>query len=185
MLPSLLLNAFLPLAVYAILRPFVGSDLVALLIGVIIPIVVTLVKFVVRRRLDPIGVIAIAAFILLIAVLVLTGGNPLVLKLHEAIFTGPLGLIALVSAAIGRPLLGLIPPLRRSMRQRQLAVLTALVGGTLVLHCLVVLVLALALPTTEFLAIGRVGGIAVVFAGFLGIRAYRVHLRRAGLLVTP
>jgi hypothetical protein len=179
-LPRLLINVLAPLAAYEIVRPYVASDLIALLIGVTIPIVVTLVEFVVRRKIDPIGVAAILGFAILIGLLALTGGNPLILKLQEAVFTGPIGLVLLTSVLIGRPMAGLVPPLRRSMTRRQLAMLTLLVGATLVAHCAVVLGLALTLPTGEFLVVGRLSGIAVIAAGLLGARAYRGRLKRSG-----
>jgi hypothetical protein len=155
LLPSLVLNGAVPFVAYVSLRQVVGSDLVALLIGVAIPVVVTLVGFAVRRRVDRIGIASIVAFGLLIGVWALTGGDPLILKLREAVFTGPLGLVALVSVAIGRPVAALVSPLRRTLTRRQLGLLTLLVGATLVVHCAVVLGLALALPTATYLAIGR------------------------------
>jgi hypothetical protein len=178
-LPRLLINVLAPLVAYEIVRPYVASDLIALLIGVTIPIVVTLVELV-RRKIDPIGVAAILGFAILIGLLALTGGNPLILKLQEAVFTGPIGLVLLTSVLIGRPMAGLVPPLRRSMTRRQLAMLTLLVSATLVAHCAVVLGLALTLPTGEFLVVGRLSGIAVIAAGLLGARAYRGRLKRSG-----
>jgi hypothetical protein len=179
-LPRLLVNVLAPLVAYEIVRPYVASDLLALLIGVTIPIVVTLVELVVRRRLDRIGVASILGFAVLIGLLAATGGNPLILKLQEAVFTGPIGLVLLISVLLGRRMAGLVPPLRRSMARRQLAILTLLVGTTLVAHCAVVLGLALALPTGEFLVVGRLAGIAVIAVGLLGVRVYRGRLKQSG-----
>src|SRR5207248_6975824 len=74
-LPSILLNAGIPLLVYTLLRSRVGSDATALAIGAVIPVAVTAIRFGWRRRLDPAGVIAGVAFGIALLVLVLSGGN--------------------------------------------------------------------------------------------------------------
>jgi hypothetical protein len=55
-------------------------------------------------------------------------------------------------------------------------VVTAVLGSTLVVHALVLLVLALSLPTGEYLAIARPLGLAVVAAGAAVIMWYRRRL---------
>lgn len=179
LLPRLVLNIVVPFAVYLVLRPYVPNDMIALLAGIVIPVAVTIVGFVVRRRFDPIGLVSIALFAVLILLLLITGGNPLILKLHEAVFTGPVGVIAIASALIGWPLLGLVPSLRRTLRKRQLTMLTLIIGAILVVHCAVVLGLALALPTATFLAVGRLAGIAVIVLGVLCLIAYRRRVSAA------
>lgn len=180
LLPSLLVNAVFPFALYLVVRPFVPSDMIALLAGVCVPVVVTIIGFVVRRRFDRIGLLSVAAFAVLIALFAVTGGNPLILKLHEAIITGPLGLVGLGSVVIGKPLLGLIPPIRGTMSKRQLTAMTVIIGGTLVLHCIVVLGFAILLPTGAFLAVGRPVAFAVILAGLLAMHAYRVQVKKSG-----
>ncbi|GAB3798255.1 hypothetical protein GCM10028798_10530 [Humibacter antri] len=177
-MPSLFFNAVIPFGVYELARPLVPSDTVALLLGAVVPVIVTTIGFVIKQRFDPIGVASIVMFMLLIGLLALTGGNPLVLEPHEAVFTGPIGLVVLASAAIRRPVAALVPPLRRSMSPRQLGVLTAIVGATLVAHFVTVLVLALALPVAVFLAVGRLVGVAVVVAGLLTMRWYRSRIKK-------
>ncbi|MGW4488179.1 VC0807 family protein [Amycolatopsis sp. NPDC004368] len=184
LLPSLVLNVAVPLGVYLILEPVVGSEVVALAISAAIPLLVTVGEFAVRRRLDPVGAVAIAGFVAMLVVLGLTGGNELVLKLQEAVLTGPLGLVLIASALIGKPLLLVVHRFAgaregRSVPRRALTVLTALVGGVLVLHAVVLLVLAISLPTATFLAVGKPIGWAVIAAGLVVGLVYRNRLRTA------
>jgi hypothetical protein len=101
----LFINAAISVLVYLLLRPHVRSDLTALIIAAAIPTGYTAGVLVWRRRLDPVGVFAIACFCIGLLLVVATAGNELVFKLQEDIWTGPLGLACLISAAIHRPLL--------------------------------------------------------------------------------
>ncbi|MEV8607560.1 VC0807 family protein [Amycolatopsis sp. NPDC051373] len=184
LLPSLVLNVALPLVVYLLLKPVVGSEVVALAISAAIPLLVTVGEFAVRRRLDPVGVVAIAGFVVMLVVLGLTGGNELVLKLQEAVLTGPVGLVLIGSAVIGKPLLLLVHrftgrPAPEPAQRRGITVMTAMIGGMLTVHAAVLLVLAIALPTATFLAEGKPVGYAVIGAGLLAMFVYRNRLRAA------
>jgi FtsH-binding integral membrane protein len=190
--PSLLLNAALPLVVYALVRSRVGSDLTALAIAMAVPVAVTLGGFAVRRKLDPVGAVAVVAFGIALLVFALSGGNAVVLKLQEAVVTGPLGVICLVSVAIGKPvhllvfkLLARRDPARAARldgagRQRAATVVTTVLGTTLVLHALVLLFLALSLSTGTYLAVSRPVGLAVLAAGVIVLMWYRRRLERVG-----
>ncbi|WIX78314.1 VC0807 family protein [Amycolatopsis carbonis] len=184
LLPSLVLNIALPLVVYVLLKPVVGSEVVALAISAAIPLLVTVGEFAVRRRLDPVGVVAIAGFVVMLVVLGLTGGNELVLKLQDSVLTGPVGIVLLGSAVAGKPLLLLVlrftgRPVPAPGQRRGITVMTALLGGVLTLHAAVLLVLAISLPTTTFLAVGKPVGYAVIGAGLLAMFVYRNRLRAA------
>lgn len=176
--PKLAFSIVAPLVTYLLVRPYVPSETVALAIGMAIPVLGTLTLFVLRRRLDPIGCIAVVGFGAALALAALSGGNPLVLKLHDSVITGPLGVLCLGSVAVGRPLLtvvkravvrrngrGSTQPVDAPAERRVLSALTAAVGTTLVVHAGLILGLALTLPTTTFLAVGRPVGWVVVAAG--------------------
>lgn len=190
LVPSLLVNAALPLVAYPLVRSHVDSDVTALAIAMAVPVAVTLGGFAVRRRLDPVGAVAVVAFGIALIVLALSGGNPLVLKLQEAVVTGPLGVIFLGSVAIGRPVHLLVfrvlarrDPARTArlddrVRHRTANVVTTLLGTTLVLHALVLLLLALSLPTGMYLAVSRPVGLAIVAVGVAVMLWYRRHLDR-------
>ncbi len=191
LLPSVLFNAVLPLLGYALLRPRVGTDAAALAIAGAVPVVVTVATFAVRRRVDPIGVVAVLTFGVALLVMVLSGGNALVLKLHDAVVTGPLGVVCLASVVIGRPLHRVViqllarrdPRLRLALRspahRRLSMVMTALVGTVLVVHALVLLALALTEPTGTFLALSKPVGWSIIGAGFVAMLWYRNRLRTA------
>lgn len=193
--PSVLINAVVPLVLYTVLRPHVGSDATALLVAVAVPAVFTLAKLAWLRRVDPIGVIAVCSFGIAVLTLAATGGNPIVLKLHEAVVTGPLGLVCLASAAIGKPLHQVVmriaarrnPGLERVLSapdsRRSSTVVTVLIGTVLVLHALVLLGLALSLPTQTYLEVSRPAGLAVLAIGFGSLVWYRNHRQRK--LATP
>ncbi|GAA4971187.1 hypothetical protein HD597_007289 [Nonomuraea thailandensis] len=180
-----------PPAAYALIRPHTGADATALAVAAGIPLVWTAAEFARHRRLDPIGVTAVLGYAVALVVLLLSGGDPLVLKLHEAVLTGPLGVLGLVSVAVGRPLhlvlLHRLAPrnaraaatLRRPDIHRIASVMTTIVGATLAVHALVLLVLALRLPTGVFLAVGRPAGWVLLAAGAGVLLWYRARLRAA------
>jgi hypothetical protein len=180
LLARVLLNAGIPLALYLVLQPVVG-DVAALAIGAAVPAALTGVELAWRRRLDPIGTVALLGFAVVLAVFALTGGDPLVVKLHDAVLTGPLGIVLLASAAVRRPLLVVAWPLVRRGRpappRRVLAGATVLAGAVMTVHAALVLVLALALPTAVFLAVARPVGWAVIAIGVLIGWVYRTRLR--------
>jgi hypothetical protein len=184
LLSGIALNVVLPLVVYWLLRPHVGSDLVALAVGAAIPVIWTLGVLVVRHRVDPMGAFMVPAFAVVLVVLALSGGNPLVVKLHDAVVTGPLGLVCLLSVLVRRPLLLVALRLAARGRQRQpaaavtattahtLSVLTGLLGATLAVHAALLLALARTMSTSAFLAIGKPIGWTVLAAGALVVFWY-------------
>ncbi|TDV54251.1 VC0807 family protein [Actinophytocola oryzae] len=197
--PSVVISAVVPLVVYTWLRPHTGSDATALLVAAAVPTAFTLGKLAVRRRLDPIGLVAVCCFAVAALVFFATGGNTVVLKLHEAVVTGPLGLVCLASVAIGKPLHqvvlrlvarrspGMDRPLDTPGSRRASNTITGIVGATLVLHALVLLALAVSLPTQTYLEVSRPIGLAVIAVGVGSLFWYRNHgqgalatTRRAG-----
>lgn len=185
MAASVVVNAGLPLLVYTLLRPHVGSDAAALAIGAAIPVTATVAVFAWRRWIDPIGVLSVAGFCVALIVLAFSGGNALVLELQDSLITGPIGLVCLLSAAVRRPLHLVLmrflarnnPGWEQRLRSpgllRTSIVVTALVGAMLVLHALALLVLALVEPTATFLALSRPIGLAIIGAGVAVLLWYR------------
>ncbi|KAA9150793.1 hypothetical protein FPZ12_040470 [Amycolatopsis acidicola] len=184
--PGIALNAILPLVAYLLLRPHVLSDLTALALAAAIPVLVTLAEFAVRRKVDPVGAVMIVAFGAALLVAAATGGSTLVIETHDAVITGPLGLILLGSVAVRRPLLLVV--LRFLARRtgnpvrigpRPAAVLTALIGTVAVVHAAVLLILAVCLPVATFLAIGRPIGWVVLGLGAAALLWYRARIKIA------
>jgi predicted permease len=182
-LPSFVVNAALPFVAYSLLRNQI-SDFAALAAACAVPVVATAVAFIVRRRLDPIGVVAAIGFLVALMVVVLSGGNEIVLKLQEAVVTG---LLCLASVAVGRPLHAVVlklaarrnPRLALNHRHRTSMIVTTVVGATLVVHALALLVLAITEPTGTYLALARPVGLPIIAAGLGWVAWYRHRLRRA------
>jgi hypothetical protein len=190
LLPGLALNGVVPLLVYLLLRPYLPGEAAALAVAMAVPAAFTLALFGWRRRVDAIGVIAVAAFGIALIVVLLSGGNAFVLKLQEAVVTGPVGLLFLGSAAVRRPLLLVAarlasrgrPPSNAFVEERRRqasTVLTAIMGATLVVHAAVLTVLALVLSTAEVLAVSRLAGLAILGSGLAVLLGYRGKMQKA------
>jgi len=175
-LPSIAFNAVVPLLVYTLVRPYFTSDVSALVIAGAIPLLITIGGFVARRKVDAVGVISVIGFVVAVALQLLTGGDGFIVKVQGVLITGPVGVIFLLSALIGRPLIGVIfqyvarrNPAWRVPTRHQSTVTTLILGGMFTLHAVVAVVLALALPTTVFLAVSNIVGWCIIAVGFLAI----------------
>lgn len=170
-LPNLLVSWLAPVSVYELLGPRLNNDLLTLTIAAAIPALITIGMFVLWRRVNVIGLIAVTGFAIGLAVSVFTGGNELAIKLHEPVLTGSLGLVLLVSVAIGRPLLEFVFRLlgrsiaTQPISKRRASVFSAWIGVTLVVHGIVITILALTLPTSAFLPLSRPVGLPILLIG--------------------
>ncbi|HEX3792460.1 MAG TPA: VC0807 family protein [Pseudonocardiaceae bacterium] len=187
--PGALVSIVLPLLAYAVLRPRVGSDATALAIAGAIPACWTVGVLAWRRRLDPIGVFGVAGFAVSLLLLWWSGGSALAEKLGEPLLTGLLGLVCLGSLVVGQPLhlvalrvLGRRNPqlaaAARDPRRRSVSAgFTAIIGGILLAHAVALAALAIALPTTSYLALSRPVGLSVLAVGIAGLLWYRQRVR--------
>jgi intracellular septation protein A len=169
----------LPLAGYLVIRALVGSSTTALLVITAIPAIWLLGVWVARRRLDPIGVLTLVTTVIALAAFALTHGDPLALKLRRGVVTGPIGIAALLSVALRRPLLLMLaeqtakanPDLEARLanpaRRRFLTMLTAIVGLFLTTDGLSQIVLALTVPTGSFVPDSTAARIAVIGTGVI------------------
>jgi hypothetical protein len=196
---SLAINALLPVLVYALLRPLLASDAVALAIAAAIPAMRTLALWFWRRRVDWIGVHAVLGFGLALALTVLLAGNVFLLKVHGSLLIGILGLVLLVSVAIRKPLLE--PVLRAFERTgpqvpnvlekasidsagherliRRIPLITTIVGLAFLGDALAHVLLALTTPTTTYLALSHIVTIAILGGG----AAFLAWMRRRNAIV--
>jgi hypothetical protein len=101
----LLAAVVLPLAAYLLIRAATGSATGALAITEAVPATWLLVVAIARRRVEPVAVVAIVTIAIALAAYALTGGDPLALKLQRGAVTGTLGIAALASVALSRPVL--------------------------------------------------------------------------------
>lgn len=164
----LVLALLVPLGLYALFRYLTGSPVEALALTEVIPAAWLVAVAIVRRHFDAIGVISTMSVALALTIYGLTGGDPVALKLRHGVVTGAVGVIALASLALGRPLLlvlvqrrAAIDPVHRSEieaklaqpdRRRALIVLTLLLGAFFTLDGVVQIVLAFAVSTDAFVA---------------------------------
>lgn len=196
---SLAINALLPLLLYALLRPLLASDAVALAFAATVPGLRTLVLWIWRRRVDWIGVHAVFGFGLALGLTVLLAGNVFLLKVHGSLLIGILGLVLLVSVAIRKPLLepvlrvfersgpqvpnvlekASIDPASRKRIVGRLPLITTVVGLAFFVDALAHVILALTTPTATYLALSHLLTIAILGGG----AAFLAWVRRRNAIV--
>ncbi len=187
----LLAGLVLPLAAYLLIRAAIGSATGALAITEAIPATWLLVVGIARRRLEPVAVVATVTVAIALAAYALTGGDPLALKLQRGAVTSTLGIAALASVALGRPLLLMLaeriaklnperqPEIQARLaepdRRRAMTILTAIVGLTFTLDGASQIALALTVPTSTFVADSTATRIVVLGTGLLVTAWYLRH----------
>jgi hypothetical protein len=127
---------------------------------------------------------------------VLTGGDPLALKLQRGVVIGTLGIAALASVALGRPLLrvlaervAILNPERPEIQarlaepddRRAMTILTAIVGLTFTLDGASQIALALTVPTRTFVADSTATRIVVLGIGLLVAAWYLRHQKDSAM----
>ena len=126
-----------------------------------------------------------------LAAYALTGGDPLALKLRRGAVTGTLGIAALASVALGRPLLLMLaehiaklnperqPEIGTRLadpdRRRAVTILTAIVGLTFTIDGASQIALALTVPTGTFVADSTAARIIVLGTGLIVTTWYLRH----------
>jgi hypothetical protein len=178
----ILVNALAPLGLYELLIHYGASDVEALAAGTAIPSIWTVVFWIWRRHVDWIGLFAVLGFAIEFTVAVFLGGSSFLLKTRGAVLTGPIGVVLLTSALIGKPLLipilrlirpadlvrpGVMDRLSGPEAHRKISLATAIFGLVLASHAAIGISLALVLPTETFLIASKIAnwalaGIAVL-----------------------
>ena len=193
--PQIFTGGVAPLAVYVVARHAGLSDAAALALSSVPPALSVVGSWVWRRRLDPIGAIALVSIVAGLVAMAALGGNELMLKIRDSVVTGLFGLVCLVSLALpvkpaifvmGRALTSGQGPHRLAefdglwdepRARRVFAVLTAAWGVGLVGEAAARAVLALTLPTGPFLAVTPVLGWTVI-GGLIAFTVAYVRARR-------
>jgi hypothetical protein len=162
-------NFVAPLAVYNLAAPHLGAP-GALMAAAAPPILWSLGRFILTRRLDAISLLVLAGIGLSLLAFV-GGGGVRLLQLRESMVTGLIGVAFLVSAALGRPLILVLAQAgarRRSKAgaeavarvsadarfRRAMSLATLAWGFGLAGACAVNVALVFALPIRAFLIVG-------------------------------
>ncbi len=176
----LLAGLVLPLVAYLMIRALTGSSVGALAITDAVPSAWLVVVGIARRRVDPVAVLSATTVMIAFAAYVLTGGDPLAIKLRRGAVTGTVGIAGLASVALGRPLLLLVAEnvaklnpdrpelaarLAQPERRRTVRILTAIIAATLAIDGASQIALALTVPTASFVADSTAARIAVLGTG--------------------
>lgn len=198
--PQILIAGVLPVVGYALLRPYVSSDAVALAGVLVFPLGEVLCERLWRRRYDPIGIIALIGIGGGLVGALALNGDPLLLKIRESLVTGLFGVACLVSLFLRRPLMFYLgrsfategdpdkvkefdkrwdlPTVPRRFRFSTTVWGTALVGEAVIRTAL-----AIALPTQRFLILSQVINWSVLTALFWFTMLYsRAGARQVALL---
>lgn len=101
--PEVLVNFVLPYVIYIEAEHRIGAAH-ALMAASLPPVLWSIVEFIRKRRLDALSMLVIAGIALSLLAFI-GGGSVKFLQLRENLVTGLIGLVFLVSAAIGRPLI--------------------------------------------------------------------------------
>lgn len=193
----MLAGIVLPVTAYVVLKATTHNTTYALAVTETIPVVWVLAGGLLRRRVNPIAVIAAVVLGSALAITAVAGGGALPLKLRRASVTGPLGIACLLSVAIHRPLLPAlvelvarsVPPraavrlagLRQAVAENRASVLTAIVGVTLLADAVAQVTLALTVSTTVFLGTSRLARIILAAAGLAACGWYLASAERSAL----
>jgi hypothetical protein len=171
--PNIALAGVAPAVAYWLIRPHVPSDAIALIIVTAFPLADVVIERHERRRMEPIGTLALVGICIGVLGTVLTHGDETILKVRGTIPTGAIGLICLGSLFAPRPLLfyvartfetqgepertlaynerGGLPHVQHHFR-----VVTAVWGLGLIAESVTGIVLALTVPTQMFLILAQV-----------------------------
>src|SRR6266568_1714190 len=190
-LASLAISDFAPLIMYFAIRSSVASDTEAvasdteaLALAWFIPVVWTLGSSLWLRRINVFGLFGVVAYGITLTVSIVFGAGALPLKLHHALVGGAVGLVCLVSFAMGKPIFVLFT--RRSAKQtehatqmeaaladplvvRRISNLTLIIGIASLADAVLQTALAIVLSTSAFLIATTVIHVAVVVGIVLGV----------------
>lgn len=185
-----------PLVAFVTVLQTLGNATEALAVADALPLLWLLAYAVWRRRIEPVGVTALAGFAIALLLTIVLGGSPRPLELHRAVFPGIVGLACLISLVVGRPLLVIVAVRRRQAApptashtpvagegaRHALRVVTAIIGVTLTLDAAAQVTLAFTVSTSTFGIVSRIAGWAIVATGLavvgLYARAVRARLRQ-------
>ncbi len=176
----LLAGIVAPVAGYIALDDVLHNELFALAIVELIPVFWVLGYGLLKRRLDPIALAAAIVLLVALGAAIADGGSVMPLKLRRGLVTGTLGIACLASVIGRRPLLpiavGFIerawPSSARLARiahvyvaGERAAILTVIVGVTLLADAVAQVSLALTVSTAVFLVAAKLARTGILMTG--------------------
>lgn len=180
---SFIFAILLPVIAYGLLKLLNFTDTLALGVATAFPVILTIYSAVKKRKINPIGLVAICGFLISILAVYLSHGNDLAFKLWHPILTGGIGVVLLFSAAIGHPLMALLAKSKRLMEdseeenpeelKRFFTLITFYMGLIFALHATATIILAFMVPTTNFVFISKgidIVTIVILIGGFYLMR---------------
>jgi hypothetical protein len=200
-LPSLVFGAAVPIGIYFLVRPHVGTDTTALIAAGGFSVAWILLQGIRRRKVDLVGAVVLFGFTVSVVSSILLGGNAYVLKVRDGFFTALFGVACIVTLFthdrpalfyVGRYLSAGNDPVKVSAFDRlhelpagrhTFRVLSAVWGIGLVVEASCRLTLADILPTAAFLAVSpfiTASAIGGLFA-FTALYSRRVQLEAGAL----
>lgn len=193
---EILVNGALPLVIYQLVDKQVG-DVRALIASSVPPILWSLFQFIKSRRIDALSLLIITGIALSILAL-LGGGGARFLQLRENLVTGVIGVVLLVSAAIGKPLMYYlaVASMRRNAPdgaaelqglrgnaffERTMTLMTLVWGLGLIARTAIAVVLVFSVSIPTYLALNAVVGYASTFLLIGWTVWYGQRQRRRGM----
>lgn len=199
LLISLIINVGLPLLIIRILTQYTHTtELTALSVAAVVPLLSTIVALVRHRRLDIIAIFYLLGTLTSI-VAILLGGDARLLVIRESFFTGALGLVCLMSLLLPRPLMFYVGRQMfagndatkianfnaawRNPRARFVhRLITTVWGCVYVCEFILRVIIAYTLPPTLAFGLGSVILIVATAATFIWMFAYIRRVRQGSAL---
>lgn len=183
---SFLFAIVLPVIAYVLLKLLALSDTIALGVATAFPVILTSYSGIKKRKINPIGLVAICGFLISILAVYLSHGNDLAFKLWHPILTGGIGIILLFSAAIQHPLLALLMKNKSLSEEsadenpielrRFFTVLTLFMGIIFGIHSIATIMLAFSVSTTSFVIFSKGIDLTAIIILIAGIYLLRTTL---------
>ncbi len=186
---ELMINGVLPFVLYYVLKEHYGhSDYSALLWATVVPGLAVVIGLIRQRRLDPVALVTLVVLGISIALAAATD-DPRLLQLRESYLSAALGGMMILSAILGRPVLGWMalraaPPERKAILsspdvQRLFARLTWIWGALFASELAVKWWMVENLTIAQVLALGPVIFLGLTGAGIvLSLVAIRLQSAR-------
>jgi hypothetical protein len=188
---DVIVNFVLPYAIYSYASPRIG-DVHALMVSSGPPIVLSIVAFIRQRRVDALSLLVLGGIALSLLAFI-GSGDARFLQLREKLVTGVVGLVFLISAAVGRPLIYEIAragALRKAspeaarmealrddpMFRRSMMVMTLVWGFGLIIDVAIASFLVFALTIKQYLIVNPFLGYTMM--GCLGLWTFWYARRR-------